>query len=124
MQLPRGIGRLPYVASVLPVSGAGELFGNHRGAVAIIVADPEAKPRFDSAAVQSTFGWTAAETRVALLLLAGLRPREIADENDVSHETVRTQIKSLFAKSGIRSQTELVRVLMMTAAVLSGQGQR
>lgn len=117
--LQRGLGKRPFVAMVMPVSGDGELFAQSGGAAAIIVADPDAKPRFDEATVQKAFGWTGAETRVAMLLLSGLKAREIADRTSVSFETVRTQMKSLFAKSGIRSQAELVRVLTSLATTLS-----
>jgi DNA-binding CsgD family transcriptional regulator len=36
---------------------------------------------------------------------------EVADELDVSTETVRCQLKSVFAKTGTRRQSELARLL-------------
>jgi DNA-binding CsgD family transcriptional regulator len=54
-------------------------------------------------------GLTPAETRVLEALCAGLRPREIAQRQGVAVSTVRTQIGSVRAKTGVASIRELVR---------------
>ena len=53
-----------------------------------------------------------AEFRVALLLADGRAPREIAESVGVSFETVRPQIKSVFAKANVKRQGELIRLLL------------
>ena len=57
-------------------------------------------------------GITRAEKRLLFQLVAGATPREAADADGVSFETKRAQVKSLCAKLGCRSQTELVRRTM------------
>jgi DNA-binding CsgD family transcriptional regulator len=52
-----------------------------------------------------------AELRVAAALLAGKSPEEYAQEVGVTLNTVRSQLKSLFSKTGTRRQSELVAVL-------------
>ncbi|RNI18655.1 helix-turn-helix transcriptional regulator [Paracoccus pantotrophus] len=53
---------------------------------------------------------TAAEGRVLGGLLRGFNRRQIAAAAGLSHETVRTQQKALFVKTGVNSQTQLVNL--------------
>lgn len=55
---------------------------------------------------------TPAELRVLRGLLHDRAPKQIAGEQNVSIKTVRTQLSSLFTKTGTRNQRELVRVAM------------
>jgi DNA-binding CsgD family transcriptional regulator len=52
-------------------------------------------------------GLTPAEADVAHALVAGANVRDIADRRKVSIETVRAQLKAVFAKLGVRRQGEL-----------------
>lgn len=52
-----------------------------------------------------------AELRVASALLTGKSPEEYALEAGVTMNTVRTQLKNLFSKTGTHRQSELVAVL-------------
>jgi DNA-binding CsgD family transcriptional regulator len=56
-------------------------------------------------------GVTKAEARLAVSLLAGKSMQEHADAFQISKNTVRTQIKSLFNKTDTRGQAGLVRRL-------------
>jgi DNA-binding CsgD family transcriptional regulator len=58
--------------------------------------------------LQDLYRLTPAEVRVALLLVEGMAPKEIAVSNQVTINTVRTQIKSLLNKTGTRRQAEFV----------------
>lgn len=60
------------------------------------------------------FGMTASEVRVAIGLLGGESPEEIAAAHQVSISTVRTQIRCLLEKSG----SSTVRALLLTLASL------
>lgn len=72
-------------------------------------------PRADGARVvrdvAGLFGLTPAETRVLGALLAGRSPAEIAEAGGAALPTVRTQMSAIFAKTGTRSQTELMLLL-------------
>ena len=52
-------------------------------------------------------GLTATEAEVACALAEGFSPREIAQSRGVSTHTVRSQMKAIFAKLGVRRQSEL-----------------
>ncbi|MEQ1952975.1 helix-turn-helix transcriptional regulator [Mesorhizobium sp. CN2-181] len=58
-----------------------------------------------------TYGLTAAETRALASLADGKRASEIAETAMLSRETIRTQIKSLYAKMGVASQLDLLRIV-------------
>ncbi len=57
------------------------------------------------------FHLTASETRLAICLASGQSLREAARHIGVSYETVRTQLKAIFAKTNTRRQVELVLLL-------------
>jgi DNA-binding CsgD family transcriptional regulator len=101
---------------VMPVSGAGPFFERHGGAVILVVTDPDAEAAPDPSLLRRAFGWSAAETEVALLILRGRRPQEIACERGVGIATVRSQLKSVFQKAEVVSQSDLVRVMLRAAA--------
>ena len=57
------------------------------------------------------FHLTASETRLAICLASGQSLREAARHIGVRYETVRTQLKAIFAKTNTRRQVELVLLL-------------
>jgi len=80
-------------------------------AIAFVI-DPSQRRRPAQDALRALFGLTPAECRVALLLGDGHAPRKIANIVGVSDNTVRSQIKSIFSKTGVKRQGELIRLLM------------
>jgi DNA-binding CsgD family transcriptional regulator len=50
-----------------------------------------------------------------------MRLDEAADELGVSQETVRTQLKSAFRKTGARSQADLIRMLLQRPTLALGE---
>ena len=62
-------------------------------------------------------GLTATEQRVADLVVLGRRNREIAGELFVSVATVEAHLTRIYRKLGVRSRTELTRVLRAAAEV-------
>ena len=66
-------------------------------------------------ALAATFGLTPAETRVALHIAQGLAPKEVAEICGVSPCTVRSQVRTLFEKTGAHRQAELVRLVLLAS---------
>jgi len=62
--------------------------------------------------VQDAFGLTVAETEIVQGITLGLPVRDIAEARGRSTETVRTQLRSILAKTETHSQSELVRVVL------------
>jgi DNA-binding CsgD family transcriptional regulator/PAS domain-containing protein len=65
----------------------------------------------DMTTLQSVFGMTNAEARLALRLEQGETLGGIADEFGLSRETLRRQLKSIFSKTYTSRQAELVLLL-------------
>ena len=82
-----------------------------RAAVIVFITDPEQSVKATTEAMLSRYGLTTAELRLTKLLLGGHSLSEAAEQNEVTRETVRSQLKSIFDKTGVRRQTELLRLL-------------
>jgi len=82
-------------------------------AVAIVfIRDPEEEQTATPSGVyQMLFGLTRAEARLAVALMDGRSLSETAEIHSVSLETVRSQLKSIFQKTGTTRQGELIRIL-------------
>jgi DNA-binding CsgD family transcriptional regulator/PAS domain-containing protein len=77
----------------------------------VLIIDPSARHRGAAPALQTTFGLTSAEARVATLVGSGLSGPQAAQILDVSPATVKTHLARCFEKMGLRSQVELARIL-------------
>ncbi|WP_453994382.1 helix-turn-helix transcriptional regulator [Bradyrhizobium guangdongense] len=78
--------------------------------VAVFIdTDLDRKP--PTAALQITLNLTTAEARLAAELASGEPLERVADKLSVTKETARTQLKSIFSKTGCRRQSELVAIL-------------
>lgn len=106
----RPSGRRPYLVSVVPLS-APAAEGSGLRAVGYVFEPDHAMPPAVDLRLAVFFGLTPAERRVAVQVLQDCSPAEIAAHCGVSPETVRSQIKSLFAKTGTSRQSQLVRRL-------------
>ena len=69
-------------------------------------------PKVNSHLLNTAFNLTAAESKVALLLLDGFLPKEIAQKNKVNLDTIRKQLQSIYKKTSTRRQSELVKLLL------------
>lgn len=110
---------LPLLAIVTPLAteATGAL-----GAL-VLLHDPQATLRPATALLRHAFGLTAAEAAVAQGVVAGATLREIAEDRQVSLNTVRTLLSRVLDKTGARRQADLVRLLMplaMAEAVQAG----
>jgi DNA-binding CsgD family transcriptional regulator len=79
-------------------------------AIAVLV-NPDERSLPATRTLQQNFGLTPAEARLALILQAGDDLRSAAANLGVSPETVRKQIKSIFAKTGVKRQVDLVALI-------------
>jgi DNA-binding CsgD family transcriptional regulator/PAS domain-containing protein len=77
----------------------------------VFVSDPSQKVRPPAVILRALFGLTPAESRLALLLCDGHTPPQIADLIGVSTNTLKTQLTSIYRKTGTSRQSQLVRLL-------------
>jgi DNA-binding CsgD family transcriptional regulator len=109
--LERPSGRAPYVLAACPLR-APAIDVAHQARVALFVTDPEGPAGSAELTLARVYRLTPAETRLAAVLAQGLCLSEAGARFGVSANTVRTQLKSLFAKTGTRRQSDLVRLLL------------
>jgi DNA-binding CsgD family transcriptional regulator len=88
---------------------------------AVVILDPDARPRTPEADLRSCFGLTAAEARLASYISSGEALESAADQLTISYETARKQLKAIFAKTETHRQAELVALL---AKVATGPSSR
>jgi DNA-binding CsgD family transcriptional regulator len=62
---------------------------------------------------------TPAEAKVALSLSNGLSIGDMARQNAISRNTVRSQVRSIFSKMGINRQSQLIRTTLISVALFS-----
>ncbi len=70
------------------------------------------RPGPPAAILAKAFRLTPSEAKLASIIARGAAPETAARELNVSRETVRNQLKSVFAKTGTHRQGELVALLL------------
>lgn len=105
---------LPLTIMAAPLDEApdGLDMEDHRGCVALYLSDPESPTFVQAEALQKVYGMSPAEAAVAIGLANGLTLSEIARSNGVSQETVRSQLKSVFSRMGVKRQQDVIRVIL------------
>jgi DNA-binding CsgD family transcriptional regulator len=83
----------------------------------VFINDPAHKVRTPVKVLESLFGLTPAECRLALLLADGNAPPQIADMLGLSANTIKSQLASIYQKTGTSRQAQLVRLLSQLGAV-------
>lgn len=108
INIPLVRAAVPAVAHVMPLARR-EISArvSQRAAAAIFIAAAGSTPMPALDAIAALFGLTAAEKRVAGHVAAGLTRREIAATSGVSDGTVKSQLATIFDKTGASDQRGL-----------------
>lgn len=106
LAVSRSSDSAPLVLAIAPFAPSREV-----AQALIIVSDPDAEDDEFARRIQSAFGLTRAETRLAVALSRGVCRKEFARSVGVQASTVKTQITNLFVKTGVRRESDLVRIL-------------
>jgi DNA-binding CsgD family transcriptional regulator len=103
-------------ATAMPMPATSRWNANWQQPLAMLAIHPVRTPQVNAATLRSLFDLSAAESRLANALLTGRTTRSYAEERKLSIETVRTQLKSVLAKTDTCSQSQLVATLMALPA--------
>ena len=112
LRLSRASSSRPYEVMVVPVSRGRRWPARRRRTAIVFISDSGLSFVSPTRLVHDLYGLTAAETRLALLLLSGQTMHEAVAVLGVSRNTAHSQLASIFRKTGTSSQAELVRVLL------------
>ena len=107
------------VVSALPLHrGRRRLAAPGQARVALFVQDNPCGPHAIEL-LGRAYDLTGAELRVLLGLAEDATPADIAKRYGIAPSTVRTHLKSLFAKTGAKRQKDLVKLLLSTPPVVA-----
>ena len=118
LQVPRPSGRRPFVVLVSPLRLPGRALGLDAPKAIAFVTDPERTPEALERTLARLYGLTPAESIVTAQLLAGASVAELAEQLSITEHTARTHMKRIFDKMCVRTQAELMRVLLKGVAGL------
>jgi len=114
--------RMPLMLMISPLRLTGE--PPVQGAALLFIFDPETTPTLTTDIVRKLFGLSEAEAELAVALCGGSTSDHIAKERGTSINTVKSQLKSIFLKTGTKRQSELVSLLLASPAYFLEQSQR
>ena len=95
--------------------------GRGQPAAVVYIRDAAGKSMTSITAAKQLFNLTPSETALAMELANGLSLEEAAEALDIRRNTARAHLRSIFCKTGVRRQTELVRIMLNSVAALSGR---
>ena len=87
----------------------------------LLLFDPDCQLIASTAIIARDLGVSEREAEVAASLVTGYDIRAVAQRLNISVHTARTHLKTIFSKTGMRSQTELVRRIVSGPAGIHSQ---
>lgn len=94
-----------------PFAGSVAFPAPQRPAVIVILTDPQQQFRHRLREVQARYGLTQAEAELAEAVFRAGNRKTAAALRGVTDATARAQLSSIFDKTGVRRQTDLIRLL-------------
>jgi DNA-binding CsgD family transcriptional regulator len=110
----RAGGRAPLSVVATPLGAERFSVFQAEPGVMVCLTDPESGAVPDTL-LREAIGLTAAEARIARMLVEGRSLRGAAEDLDISYSTVRNHLQHIFEKTGATRQAELVALLARTA---------
>jgi DNA-binding CsgD family transcriptional regulator len=86
---------------------------------ALFISNPDQATDFPVEILNRLYGLTPAENRLIVALVNGDDLRQIAENLDLSKNTIRNQLKSCFRKTGTKRQSELVALILSSVPILA-----
>ncbi|TXS95494.1 helix-turn-helix transcriptional regulator [Parahaliea maris] len=118
LRVPRENGHQDLGLVIRPIASSEWGEAQASPCAAVFISDPDLRESASQQTLGELFGLTPAEANLAILLSRGLSLAEVSDSQNVSQHTARAQLKSIFAKTGVSRQAELVRLVLKSVASL------
>jgi len=109
--IPRKSGHAPYklIMYSLYTDNLPALSNDKHGLAVLLINDPDTSFDINKNLLHSFYGLSKAEANLAHSLFMGKTLHEAAEELGVSINTIRTQLRSIFTKVGVHSQSALMQ---------------
>ena len=101
-------------ALIRPVDSQGFMGAETKPELLLLIRDSSRRQLPTPALLIDVFGVTPAEARLTLKLIDGLSLTAAAEALGISRNTARTQLSSVFNKTNLNSQTQLVKLVSDT----------
>ena len=118
LRVPRPAGGSDLGLVIRPVPTSQWSEGQSSPCAAVFISDPDLQQPASQQILGDLFELTPAEANLAILLARGLSLAEVSSAQNISPHTARAQLKSIFAKTGVSRQAELVRLVLKSVASL------
>ena len=119
LRVPRAAGRSDLGLVIRPVPTSQWSEGQSSPSAAVFISDPDLQESTSRQILGELFELTPAEANLATLLARGLSLAEVSTAQNISQHTARAQLKSIFSKTGVSRQAELVRLVLKSVASLA-----
>jgi DNA-binding CsgD family transcriptional regulator len=80
-------------------------------AIALLLSDPGSRTMVTAQSLRAVFDLTPAEAAIAAALANGMSVSDTAAHLGVALNTVRTHLRSIFSKTGVSRQSQLVHLI-------------
>ena len=111
VRIERSSSRRALMALVAPLISSESPFGAIEPKALVIIGDAADALAVDEQALHDLFSLTQAEARLACALSAGHSIESAAALFEVQSATIRSELKSVFRKTGVNRQQDLVRLI-------------
>ncbi|VVP69608.1 hypothetical protein PS910_00609 [Pseudomonas fluorescens] len=118
MSVTRPSGQVNLGLVVEPIPSMDWADEKGKPAALVYIRDAASKSLASEVVTKQLFNLTKAETALAMELANGLSLEDAAQLLSIRRNTARAHLRSIFSKTGVRRQTELVRILLNSVVAL------
>ena len=118
MSVTRPSGEVSLGVVIEPICSNTWAEGKGQPAAVVYIRDAVSKSQASNEIAKKLFGLTPAETALSIQLANGLSLEEAAEALNIRRNTARAHLRAIFSKTGVRRQTELVRIFLNSVAPL------
>jgi len=93
----------------LPFNPSQAKLNADQGLAVLLIHDPETLQELNTDLLKDYFNLTPAESTLAKSLFMGISLPDTSEQLDISINTARTQLRSIFSKVGVHSQAALMQ---------------
>jgi DNA-binding CsgD family transcriptional regulator/PAS domain-containing protein len=112
MAVARAAKVRPYSVTVMPIPALDEfeaLTGDH---VLVLLNDPDGTPEEQGDILRRHYGLTRRQSELTMMLAGGRPLGECAEALGIAERTARRHLETIFAKTGLHRQVDLVRLVL------------
>jgi DNA-binding CsgD family transcriptional regulator len=120
LALSRPSGSQPLLVLTVPSPASGRFHVLERGSAIVFVTDPDRKITPSQTALMQLFDLTPTQSKLASLLARGESIEDAARSLGIKPATARVHVKSIFRKTDVARQSDLIRLILNSAVVLQG----